>query len=91
MQNLILSPIHPDELVKRTAEYTAQLLNESYSKKQKEEPELLTCKQVEELLHIDPSTRVAWTNKGKIKAVGIGNRRYYKRSELMEALTPLKK
>lgn len=53
--------------------------------------DLLTCKQVEKLLDIDPSTRVAWTNKGKIKAVGIGSRRYYIRSELMESLELLKK
>ena len=42
-------------------------------------------------LKIDSSTLWHWTNKGKVKAYGIGNRRYYKRSELIEALTPLKK
>jgi hypothetical protein len=46
-----------------------------------------TCK----FLSIDSSTLWAWTNKGKVRAYGIGNRRYYKRSELLECLTPLKK
>ena len=42
-------------------------------------------------LKIDSSTLWAWTNKGKVLAHGIGARRYYKRSELLECLTLLKK
>lgn len=54
--------------------------------------EILTREQTAELLSIDPSTLWSWTNKGKIKAYGIsGSRRYYKRSEIMEALKLLKK
>ena len=52
---------------------------------------LLTRKQTCELLQIDSSTLWHWTNKGNVTAYGIANRRYYKRSELMEALTILKK
>ena len=53
--------------------------------------ELLTRTQACKFLQIDSSTLWHWTNKGKVKAYGIANRRYYKRSELMESLTPLKK
>ncbi|KZS40434.1 hypothetical protein AWE51_05645 [Aquimarina aggregata] len=54
--------------------------------------ELLTREQAAELLHINLSTLWAWTSKGKVSAYGIsGARRYYKRSEIMEALTLLKK
>jgi hypothetical protein len=53
--------------------------------------DLLTRKQACEFLQIDQSTLWHWTNKGKVIAYGIANRRYYKRSELMEALKPLKK
>lgn len=53
--------------------------------------ELLTREQTCELLQIDSSTLWHWTNKGKVKAYGIGNRRYYKKAELLECLTPLKK
>ena len=53
--------------------------------------ELLTREQACEFLKIDSSTLWAWTNQKKVKAYGIGARRYYKRSELMESLTLLKK
>jgi len=54
--------------------------------------DLLTREQACEFLQIDPSTLWHWQNKGKVTAYSIsGNRRYYKRSELLEALTPLKK
>jgi excisionase family DNA binding protein len=54
--------------------------------------ELLSREQASELLHINLSTLWAWTKKGKISAYGIsGSRRYYKRSEIMEALKLLKK
>lgn len=53
--------------------------------------ELMTREETCLFLKIDSSTLWAWTNKGKVKAYGIGVRRYYKRSELLECLTILKK
>ena len=54
--------------------------------------ELMTREQACEFLQIDPSTLWAWQNRGKVTAYGIsGNRRFYKRSQLFQALTPLKK
>jgi excisionase family DNA binding protein len=53
--------------------------------------ELLTRTETCKYLQIDSSTLWAWTNKGKVRAYGIGNRRYYKRAELLESLKPLKK
>lgn len=53
--------------------------------------ELLTRNQTCQFLQINSSTLWAWTNKGKVKAYGIANRRYYKRSELLQCLTELKK
>lgn len=53
--------------------------------------ELLTREETCQFLKIDASTLWAWTNNGKVKAYGIGARRYYKRSELLECLTLLKK
>jgi len=53
--------------------------------------ELLTREEACNFLKIDSSTLWSWTNKKKIKAYGIGARRYYKRSELLESLTLLKK
>lgn len=53
--------------------------------------ELLTRDDVLDLLQIDSSTLWRYQNDGKIKAYGIGNRRYYKKAELINALKPLKK
>lgn len=66
-----------------------ELQHEFQSKHQSEE--LLTREEACEFLKVDSSTLWAWTNKKKIKAYGIGARRYYKRSELLESLTIVKK
>lgn len=67
--------------------YHPKGINKNLDKSQ----DLLTRDDTCKLLQIDSSTLWAWTNKGKVKAYGIGNRRYYKRSELMAALTPVNK
>lgn len=51
--------------------------------------EYLTRNEVKELLHIDLSTVHNWTKKGKLKAYGIGNRIYYKRQQIEEAIIPI--
>ena len=53
--------------------------------------ELLTREQTCTFLQINSTTLWHWSNKGKVKAYGIGNRRYYKKSELLESLHPVKK
>ena len=53
--------------------------------------ELMTREETCQFLKIDSRTLWAWTNQQKVKAYGIGARRYYKRSELLECLTLLKK
>jgi hypothetical protein len=53
--------------------------------------ELLTRDQTCQFLQINSSTLWHWTNSKKVTAYGIANRRYYKRSELMDCLTQLKK
>jgi regulator of protease activity HflC (stomatin/prohibitin superfamily) len=53
--------------------------------------ELLTREQTCKFLQIDSSTLWHWTNKKKVIAYGIGNRRYYKKAELLESLQQLKK
>uniref|UniRef100_UPI00404B8957 helix-turn-helix domain-containing protein n=1 Tax=Flavobacterium sp. TaxID=239 RepID=UPI00404B8957 len=66
-----------------------ELQKELQSKDNSEE--LMTREETCLFLKIDSSTLWAWTNKGKVKAYGIGARRYYKRSELLQCLTLLKK
>jgi hypothetical protein len=47
---------------------------------------ILTRDEACKFLSIDSSTLWAWTNKGKVITYGIGARRYYKKSELMNSL-----
>ncbi|MDT8413647.1 MAG: helix-turn-helix domain-containing protein [Vicingaceae bacterium] len=75
----------------------ADLINEGVKKQleqlkkelqnQSANDDLMSREQACKFLQIDSSTLWHWTNKGKVKAYGIGARRYYKRSELLEAIT----
>jgi hypothetical protein len=58
---------------------------------QSENDDLMTREQVLELLQINASTLWHWQNKGKITVYKFANKCYYKRSELMATITPLKK
>ncbi|PKH68895.1 DNA-binding protein [Flavobacterium sp. ALD4] len=53
--------------------------------------DLMSREQVLELLQINASTLWHWTNKGRITVYKFANKCYYKRSELMSTITPLKK
>jgi hypothetical protein len=53
--------------------------------------DLMSREQVLDFLKIDPSTLWHWQNKGKITVYKFANKCYYKRSELMATITPLKK
>ena len=79
-----------------TSEQLSELINEgvkcqldNFQKNltsQKANDDLLTRLEACEFLKINSSTLWHWTNAGKVKAYGISNRRYYKRSELLESL-----
>lgn len=90
---ILLQGVTPDQLTDQiTTQITEQLkqLKKELLNKDADD-ELMTRKEACKLLQIDSSTLWHWTNKGRVKAYGIVNRRYYKRSELMEALKPLNK
>lgn len=58
--------------------------------KEKIEPEqMLTTKQVCELLHIDRGTVYDWRDAGILKAYGRGKRVWYKLSEVIASLKPI--
>ena len=52
----------------------------------KHQEQLLTRTETAKYLKVDISTLWSWTKKGKLKAYGIGNRVYYKKNEIDEAL-----
>ncbi|MGU3375372.1 helix-turn-helix domain-containing protein [Chryseobacterium sp. OV279] len=69
-----------------TESVRVELQNLTQSLNPKNQDELLTRAEVCEMLKIDASTLWHWTNQGKIKAYGIANRRYYKKSEILDSL-----
>lgn len=87
-------------ITQTTSEELARLINEGVKKSiddfKKEllsntaNDDLLTRSEVCALLKINASTLYLWTKSQKVKAYGIANRRYYKRSELLESLTLVK-
>ena len=56
-----------------------------------ENDDLITRPQVLELLQINASTLWHWQNKGRITVYKFANKCYYRRSELMNTVTPLNK
>jgi hypothetical protein len=58
---------------------------------QTENDDLMTRDQVLDLLKINASTLWHWQNKKRIIVYKFANKCYYKRSELMATITPLKK
>lgn len=91
--SILLQELTPDQLSNLIAECVKNQLQEFAGNLNTKNvnDDLLTRDETCTLLQIDSSTLWHWTNKGKVKAYGIGARRYYKRSELLEALTLVKK
>ncbi|MDR6405861.1 MULTISPECIES: helix-turn-helix domain-containing protein [Chryseobacterium] len=89
--SILLHEVSPD-LLKEIIQVTVKNELENFSKSLPENSsdELLTRQETCDLLKIDSSTLWHWTNKGKVTCYGIANRRYYKRSEIMDCLTQLK-
>jgi hypothetical protein len=86
---VILTPEALSEIVKNGFKSHLEDIKELL--KADESIELLTREQTCKFLQIDSSTLWAWTNKGKVIVYGIGNRRYYKKAELLTSLQQLKK
>lgn len=56
---------------------------------QSSQSELLTREEVCKLLSINKTTLWKHTKSGKLKSLGLGNRVYYKKSEVLEAVKHL--
>lgn len=90
--SILLQNIDPETLAELIKESVKSQLDDFKKDLQAHNPdELLTREEACKFLQIDSSTLWHWTNKGKVTAYGIGNRRYYKKAELLDCLTPLKK
>jgi hypothetical protein len=91
--SILLQNVSPEtltELIKEGVksqldDFKKDLLN------QNAKDDLLSREQVLELLQINASTLWHWQNSNKIIVYKFANKNYYKRSEILQSLTPLKK
>ncbi|UPQ80735.1 DNA-binding protein [Flavobacterium azooxidireducens] len=91
--SILLQNVSPEtltELIKEGVksqldDFKKDLLNQNAKE------DLLSREQVLELLQINASTLWHWQNSNKIIVYKFANKNYYKRSEILESLTPLKK
>ena len=85
-----IQEITVDELAEQIADKLL-LKIENYLKElaTNKDNELLTREETAKYLKINPTTLWHWTNKGKLISYGIGNRRYYKKQEVIAHLIKL--
>lgn len=83
-----LISVTPEQLSELISENLAAHIQEIKSAIPQAE-QLLTRDQAAQLLDVDLSTLWHWSKSGKLKSYGIGNRIYYKRSEIENSLIPL--
>lgn len=67
------------------------LFNQNQQTQNTTESDLLTREETCKLLSINKTSLWKHTRNGKLKSYGIGNRVYYKKSEVLEAIKPLNK
>ncbi len=88
------------KIIQATKEEVKEILNECLTSKiedlkaqsqPKELQKYLTRKNVLEMLSISDTTLYNWTNKGILKAYGIGGRTLYRLDEIQNAIIELKK
>lgn len=91
MQNIVLSPIGTDELINRIAERTAKLLLQQKepiqsTENSSEQENLLTREEAMRYLRITGATLWRWEKDGKIQSIGIGGKRYFRKSDIEASL-----
>ena len=93
IDSILLQNVSPERLTELIKDGIKSQL-EDFKKElhnQTAKDDLMTRDQVLELLQINPSTLWHWQNNKKIIVYKFANKNYYKRTEILESLTPLKK
>jgi excisionase family DNA binding protein len=75
-----------ESLIKEGNEAIIEELSKQLGETQNQEKEILTRKEVKELLGISYPCMYDWIDSGCLKPYKMGNRTYFKHSEVMEAL-----
>ena len=88
---IIVQGISTDELVNEVCSRLKPLFESNVNTSIPDD--LLTCKQVQELLDISHQTRINWTHQGILQSYSLGGSRkiYYKQSEIINSLIPLER
>ena len=90
-KSILLHCITPEELKQIIIEAIREELKEVNKQPEEKDSEgLLSRKETCEFLKISLTTLWHWTNKGKIDSYGIGNKRYYKKVDVLNSLVHLK-
>lgn len=90
-KSILLNCITPEELKQIIKEVIKEELLEVRKQLAEKDSDILMSRQETiDFLKIDSSTLWSWTNKGKINCYGIGNRRYYKKVDVLNSLVLLK-
>ena len=87
---VILTPEAISEIVKNGVKSELKEFKKEFNIQNQPE-DLLSREQVLDLLQINPTTLWHYQNKGKIPFYKFANKCYYKRSEIMNSLIPVKK
>lgn len=86
MTNVVLSPIEIGNLIDRIATRTAELIQSTYNTKPDPAEDLITPKEACEILQCTPVTLWRWEKKGRIQPFGIGGKKFFKRSQLLQSI-----
>ena len=93
VNSIVLQNVSPEALTKLIKEGVKSELDHFKKEldNQTAKDDLMTREQVLDLLQINASTLWHWQNKGKVIVYKFANKCYYKRTELMSSITPVKK
>lgn len=87
MNTIKFIQVTPEELKEIVSEGLRTQIEELKRIQTSKDPEeLLTRNETAKLLKINLATLWSWTKSGKIESVGLGNRVYYRRSDIHRAL-----
>lgn len=87
MEQIRIIQVTPEELKEIISDGLKTQIEELKKIQSSKDPdELLTRAETAKLLRINLATLWSWSKSGKIESVGIGNRVYYRRSDIDDAL-----
>ncbi|MGB3343018.1 MAG: helix-turn-helix domain-containing protein [Aequorivita sp.] len=86
MTDLVLSPIEIGNLIDRIATRTAELIQSTHNTQPSPADDLITPKEASELLQCSMVSIWRYEKKGRITAYGIGGKKYFKRSEILNSI-----